>query len=591
MLSAVLAVSAVTAAAAQQEDAPKAPSVTAATLVGDCNLDGKVTVMDATFLQRTLAYEELPEDAAWLRVMDTDGSGRITISDVTELQRYLCDMDSNPIIGKTFAEVYPTEPATEPITEPGTEPATEPITEPATEPVTEPATEPITEPVTEPVTEPATEPITEPATEPVTEPPAETVDTLALNAHAVTLGDAEYYALQAQTNAPQLTFASDRPDVASVDENGLVTAHTSGTATVTCTCGDLSDACVFTVMPTAAKLTLNKTELTLGVEEGYDLNSTVGGGTAAFHRPYTSDNPAVAEVTLSGGFVTAKKPGTANIACTLLNGTKAVCRVTVLPLATSMTLNRTTLDLAKNETFDFNSSIPQNTAAYHRKYYSEDPSVVSIQKSGGLAAGLKKGTTRVYCELNNGPRAYCTVTVMDDLRSIMISHLRAQIGKGNSSYVKYINAHSNLGVSTSFPWCAVFAWSALDQFATKAGKKNPIAPRKHVSEIVVQARALGAHHYVADNNYLPKPGDLFTTSALTRPDDDGRDHIGYVEYVETDAKGKVKKVHTIEGNFAWEGNGALDTYVWRGEWVPGVRNEYGSAICEYLDLEQIFKGR
>ena len=88
---------------------------------------------------------------------------------------------------------------------------------------------------------------------------------------------------------------------------------------------------------------------------------------------------------------------------------------------------------------------------------------------------------------------------------------------------------------------------------------------------------------------MPKPGDLFTTSALTRPDDDGRDHIGYVESVETDANGKIKKVHTIEGNFAWEVNGAPDTYVWRGEWVPGVRNEYGSAICEFLDLERIFK--
>ena len=176
-----------------------------------------------------------------------------------------------------------------------------------------------------------------------------------------------------------------------------------------------------------------------------------------------------------------------------------------------------------------------------------------------------------------------------DLRGAMTEYLGKQVGKDSSAYVTYINSHSGLKVDDDYPWCAVFAWSALDGFAAQNGKKNPITPCMHVSDFVLQTIPLGAQHYIVDGDYTPKPGDLFTTSALDCPDDDYRDHIGYVESVETDENGNLTKVHTIEGNFAWEINGALDTYVWRSEWVPGEHNEYGSAICEFLDLEQIFK--
>ena len=175
-----------------------------------------------------------------------------------------------------------------------------------------------------------------------------------------------------------------------------------------------------------------------------------------------------------------------------------------------------------------------------------------------------------------------------ELRSAMVEFLSAQVSNKGDGYIKYINAHSDLNVDEDFPWCAVFAWSALDQFASKTGRKNPIQPVMHVTDFVLETDKFGAHHFLADNDYVPKPGDLFTTSAMERPEDDYRDHIGYVESVELDEQGNLLKVHTIEGNFAWEVNDAFDTYVWRSEWVPGEHNEYGSALCEFLDLEKIF---
>lgn len=558
ILSSILAAAAIPAAAAQSYSCNQAAAaVTPNTVIGDCNFDGKLDILDVTALQLFIAKEEIPSGEEQLRILDADANGVISIQDATELQRYLSEMPASESIGKPYAEIYP-------------------------------SIEPTTEPTTEPTAEPTVKPAVEPTVEPIAEPTYLKLDTITLK-----LGDTENYRLTIDTDAElsSLSFSSDFPKIAKVTKDGLITAEKQGTATITCSCGELSESCVVTVCPSATSLTLNQAEITLGVGETYDLNSYVNAGAAAYFRYYSSENKKVASVATAGGLVTALTVGTANIKCTLLNGVSAVCRVTVLPMAKSLTLNKTSVTLALGDTIDFNSYVPKGTAAYFRNYYSEDPSIVSITVAGGIAKGEKEGKTRIYCTINGGVRVYATVTVMNSLRSIMVNHLRDQVGNGNGPYVTYFNSHSKLRVSKSFAWCAVFAWCSLDQFASETGKNNPIAAKKHVSEIVVQAKAMGALHNRLDNNYTPKPGDLFTTSALKRPGSGGRLHIGYVESVETDSKGKVTKVHTIEGNYGWEVKGPLATRVSRGEWVPGVKKSYGAMLCEYIDLEQLFKDK
>ena len=89
------------------------------------------------------------------------------------------------------------------------------------------------------------------------------------------------------------------------------------------------------------------------------------------------------------------------------------------------------------------------------------------------------------------------------------------------------------------------------------------------------------------SGYVPKKGDLFTTSTVKNPGTSGRLHIGFVESVETDSKGKVTKVHTIEGNFNWENTVPTATKVSRSVWTIGQRR-YGGLLCEYIDIEKLF---
>ena len=68
-------------------------------ILGDVDGDGKVTIVDATYIQKKLASIPLTItiDAA---IADTDADGAVTIIDVTYIQKWLATLPSNDKIGK-----------------------------------------------------------------------------------------------------------------------------------------------------------------------------------------------------------------------------------------------------------------------------------------------------------------------------------------------------------------------------------------------------------------------------------------------------------------------------------------------------------
>ena len=78
---------------------------------GDADGDGKLTILDATRIQRYLVgladESEIDKDAA-----DADGDGKITILDATRIQRViagLCDIDGDPLVEEPTEGEIPTE--------------------------------------------------------------------------------------------------------------------------------------------------------------------------------------------------------------------------------------------------------------------------------------------------------------------------------------------------------------------------------------------------------------------------------------------------------------------------------------------------
>ena len=126
-----------------------------------------------------------------------------------------------------------------------------------------------------------------------------------------------------------ITWASSDPAVATISDNGTVTAIAPGTVTVTATCGDISAQCAVQVGYHAEVIKLDLQSISLAIDQQYKLTPTVYPTTDLIDKlEYSISDDTVATVS-DDGTVTAVASGTAVI--TLRCGNIRVkCTVIVL---------------------------------------------------------------------------------------------------------------------------------------------------------------------------------------------------------------------------------------------------------------------
>ena len=411
--------------------------LTATTLVSLCafsagavSTDKKFSVEDATLIQKNVVGMTT-FDEKQIKLYDLNKDGVITVVDSTLVQKIIVGLIKEPTEEQPTTAESTTEPTTEAVTEPTTEAVTEPtteaVTEPTTEAVTEPTTEAVTEPATEAFTEPATEAVTEPATEAVTEPTTEavtepttvpkptTVPTgIKLNKTDIVLGTTESYALSTTVtngNLSQVTFSTGNKKIATVDENGKITAVGVGTSKITAkTYNGKTASCTVTVKKLADSITLNKTSITLGVGEKYDLNSSIPNNTAAYYRLYYSNNTSIAPVQKAGGLVTAKTAGTTTIRCKLSNGKEAICKVTVKSAPSRVTVSDKSATLKVGQSKTLKATLNNNAYSYRSTWTSSNTYVATVNSTGKISA-KSQGTATITYKTYNGKTASCKLTV------------------------------------------------------------------------------------------------------------------------------------------------------------------------------------
>ena len=140
------------------------------------------------------------------------------------------------------------------------------------------------------------------------------------------------------TEIPLLTWTSSEPEVATVDENGVVTALQDGTAVITVACGTVTASVKFTVkavLPTS--ISLNETSIELPKGQTFQLIASILPENATDKTvTWSSDKPEYVSVDENGvvtaikKYYRASKNSAVSISAVTHNGKKVTCKVTVL---------------------------------------------------------------------------------------------------------------------------------------------------------------------------------------------------------------------------------------------------------------------
>ena len=217
-----------------------------------------------------------------------------------------------------------------------------------------------------------------------------------------------------------VTWSSDNESVATVDQNGRVTAVAQGGATITAAVDGKSAKCSVTVNAAApvpvTSVSLDKTSLGLTEGDTETLTATVEPSDAT-NKNVTWSTSDASIATVTDGVVTAVAPGTATITVTTEDGNKtATCAVTVTAATvpvTGVTLNKTSTSLYVGDTETLTPTItPDNATNKNVTWSSDDTSVATVDASG-LVTAVARGTAVITATAadGSGASASCTVTV------------------------------------------------------------------------------------------------------------------------------------------------------------------------------------
>lgn len=300
------------------------------------------------------------------------------------------------------------------------------------------------------------------------------------------------YVLPNDANNKDVSWSSDRPGIATVADDGLVTGVSAGEAIITATSVDkpnIKATCKVTVKPkiSVTSISLEQTTWTGNIGETVNLVASILPANATNQNiEWTSSNSSIASVS-SYGTVTAKNEGTAYITATSVDdrSKSARCTVTVNPrvMVTSVSMSSAPsgnqLPFYEGSQFSFTATVsPQDATNQNIKWTSSDNNVATVS-SYGLVTAIKAGTAIIKAEATDGSGKSATrsvtVTAKRAVTSVTISastatttvganpklQLTATITPANSTY-------KTLRWTSSNPYVAIVSGGTSPNTSGKA---------------------------------------------------------------------------------------------------------------------------
>ncbi len=224
----------------------------------------------------------------------------------------------------------------------------------------------------------------------------------------------------------KVTWSSNEPTVAEVDQTGMITAKKEGSAVITVTAQDGSGktaTCQVNVTDIKVSgITLSASTLAMQTEDVKQLSVTniIPANATNKALKWESKNTWVATVDESGN-VTAKNPGEATITVTAADngGAQATCKVTVtertVPVikVTQIQLSQTRASLIEGKELQLTATVLPTDATNQSLTWSSSVEGVATVDPTGKVTAIKAGTTVITATAkdDSGISASCTVQV------------------------------------------------------------------------------------------------------------------------------------------------------------------------------------
>lgn len=295
-------------------------------------------------------------------------------------------------------------------------------------------------------------------------------ETLALSA-AITPADA---------TIQSVTWSSDQPECASVDEYGVVTALKRAQVVITAKAADGSGrtgSYTLIIRQPPEEVTLNKTDVRLKAGNYVTLSATVKPSTVGDKSVvWSSSDTSVAKVNANGR-VTAVNPGTAII--TAQSNTHpnvyAQAIIRVYQPVQKVAFTDKNPYVAVGESIRLNWTVSPATATDPSVTFSTNkPDVVSVSQDGTVT-GLKRGECYVYATANDGSgqKATIKVQVTQAVEGVSIKYEECTVGVGSKTTNSAIFYPDNASI-TNMTW---YTEDATIATVAGTGKKATVTGR------------------------------------------------------------------------------------------------------------------
>lgn len=211
--------------------------------------------------------------------------------------------------------------------------------------------------------------------------------------------------IEAQDDA-NVTWTSDRPEILSVDETGKVTAHQSGSATITATADSVHGELTISVNPNliALKIVPDRMKMFVGDSIAVQIETTPADANLDALQ-WKSDNAEIAYY--KDGRIYGVGVGTTRITASVGDVT-ASCTVRVA-INGSISLDKKSMTLQVGKTGQLQANTTGALEGQKITWRSSNPAVASVDAAGKVRAN-KEGSAEITAEAL-GVKAACQVTV------------------------------------------------------------------------------------------------------------------------------------------------------------------------------------